>query len=62
MAAAFKPHSRLDISAANSSLLSGTLQRAVKATFASYVTALAEPLKLRQGVVATAVVRPPSSV
>ena len=46
-----------EVSAANSAFLSGTLQRAVKAVFAQYVVELALALKLRQGVVATAVVR-----
>jgi hypothetical protein len=49
-----------DVCAANGALLSATLQRAVKATFAEYVAQLAHVLKLRQGVVATAVVRRPS--
>lgn len=46
-----------EVSAANGALLSGTLQRAVKAVFAQYVADLARALELRQGVVATAVVR-----
>jgi hypothetical protein len=46
-----------EVTAANASQLSGTLQRAVKAALAQYVAQLAQALKLRQGVVATAVVR-----
>jgi hypothetical protein len=46
-----------EVSAANGALLSGTLQRAVKAVFAQYISDLARALELRQGVVATAVVR-----
>jgi hypothetical protein len=46
-----------DVTSANSALLSAALQRAVKAAFAEYVAQLAHALKLRQGVVATAVVR-----
>jgi hypothetical protein len=42
---------------ANSALLSGTLQRAVKTALAQYVAQLAQVLRLRQRAVATAVVR-----
>ena len=51
------PIAPAEVSAANGALLSGTLQRAVKAALARYITQLALALQLRQGVVATAVVR-----
>ena len=52
------PVAAAEVTAANGALLSGTLQRAVKAVFAQYISQLARALQLRQGVVATAVVRP----
>ena len=51
------PIAGAEATAANGALLSGTLQRAVKAVFAQYIAQLARALQLRQGVVATAVVR-----